>query len=114
MLIKAGADVNFVDEFGRTPLQIVATHSNKITVLRLLIDAGADVNRGGFIEEYFQGWNVNEQLVYTIIMGKKFDSKFERGSKMFYAVKWALARCKNWQLFNIILDKAINQCSTIF
>jgi ankyrin repeat protein len=47
--IRKGADVNFEDEDGRTPLQLVSRHFNKQNILQLLISSGADVNRGSFI-----------------------------------------------------------------
>jgi len=42
-LIAAGADVNAVDDDGKTPLHTAATHSDNPEVIRLLIDAGADL-----------------------------------------------------------------------
>lgn len=42
-LIKAGSDVNVVDDFGRTYLQFAARNGQLVSVLAL-IDAGSDVN----------------------------------------------------------------------
>lgn len=45
MLIKAGADVNIADRYGRTPLMLVAENFFDTTpIMQILINAGADVN----------------------------------------------------------------------
>ena len=43
-LIQDGADVNAVDEGGRTPLMLAAQNNSNAGVLRVLIENGADVN----------------------------------------------------------------------
>lgn len=42
-LLKAGADVNARDNYGRTPLHMAAVY-DRTEMARLLIDSGADVN----------------------------------------------------------------------
>ncbi len=59
VLITHGADLNSLDDLGRTPLHVaVAYHSTEI--VKLLIDAGADINR----REEFQGGRTS--LYYAI------------------------------------------------
>ena len=43
-MIKAGADVNMKDRFGWTPLHVAALYSNGMSVVKLLIDRGANIN----------------------------------------------------------------------
>nr|WP_323132027.1 ankyrin repeat domain-containing protein [Paenibacillus silvisoli] len=43
-LIGQGADMNAVDERGRTPM-LAATHANNPAIVKLLIDAGADLHK---------------------------------------------------------------------
>ncbi len=49
-LIAEGAEIDAVDENGRTAL-LIATHRNNIEAATVLIDAGADVNRKDNIED---------------------------------------------------------------
>ncbi len=42
-LLKAGADINVLDDQGRTPV-MVATHGNHVDTVQALIEAGADIN----------------------------------------------------------------------
>lgn len=42
-LLEAGADINAVDNRGRTSVMI-ATHTNQFDIFKLLIDKGADIN----------------------------------------------------------------------
>ena len=45
ILIKAGADVNIADRYGRTPLMLVVENFFDTTpIMQMLINAGADVN----------------------------------------------------------------------
>ena len=41
--LDAGADINGVDDRGRTPV-MAATHANQVDTVRALIQAGADIN----------------------------------------------------------------------
>ena len=43
-LIQGGADVNAVDEDGKTSLMLVAENNSNPYVLRVLIENGADIN----------------------------------------------------------------------
>jgi len=45
-LIKAGADLNLIDKDDCTPL-CVSIRECHVEVAKILIDAGADVNKGG-------------------------------------------------------------------
>jgi len=44
-LIKRGADINFRDEKGYTPL-IIACYNNRLETARLLLDSGANIDEG--------------------------------------------------------------------
>ena len=50
MLIDVGAELDRADEYGNTPLFIAITSGNN-EMAKLLIDAGADVNKGGDYRE---------------------------------------------------------------
>ena len=65
LLLKAGADVNCVDEYKKTPL-IWAASENNVEMIRILLEAGADVNASsehmtvlGASAEGNSAWTVN-------------------------------------------------------
>lgn len=64
-LIRSGADVNAVNQYGSTPI-VIAVTSNKIEVVRILIEAGArfDVGKWNPLEQALRNgyWEIAEIL----------------------------------------------------
>lgn len=48
--LRGGVPVDTIDEFGTTPLMIAAEHA-RIECMRLLLNAGADINRADLVGE---------------------------------------------------------------
>ena len=69
-LIRQGADVNAVDEIGRTPLMLAACHNSNPDVLQALLDNGADVNTAdpnGWILLTLAADNSNPDVMLALI-----------------------------------------------
>lgn len=73
LLLDYGADPNQLDECGRTPL-IVAVQENKRDIVQMLIDAGADINKGQL---------GRDKLLYPPLwQAIRNDNSFERGGNL--------------------------------
>jgi ankyrin repeat protein len=72
-LIKKGADVNYKDDLGYTPI-IAASITGNVEILKLLIDNGADINYKETDKDYkdstplmFAAWNNNIAAIEYLI-----------------------------------------------
>jgi len=70
--IQCGADVNFIDEDGNTPL-VYAVNNNYLPIVKLLVKNGANVN---FIIQNYMGDNDQSLLLYAMKLGSKVIIKF--------------------------------------
>jgi len=68
-IIKAGADVNTKDKYGRTALHLASYYMHK-QIVKILLDAGADVNakdQYGYTPLHVATFNGYEQIVKILI-----------------------------------------------
>ena len=82
LLVKNGAELELADDYGRTPLLLVARESGNELVARILLEHGADVNaldRAGASSLELAAWRGFEDVVNTLLdHGATVDPRSER------------------------------------
>ena len=91
--LKAGAEVNARDKFGRTPLHWAATYSNSQAVVTALLKAGAEVNaRGrkkGLMPIHAAAYSRLPQIVTVLAQaGADVNAGMEDGTTALHVAAW--------------------------
>lgn len=104
MLIRAGANVNAKDMYGRTPLHKAAADIHTTWMAKLLVEAGPDVNAkdgNGYtplhVAAYFGNWSAAKVLIKA---GADVNAKNNKGETPFDVAK----RRGLWVDIRIVLE----------
>lgn len=102
ILVDAGADLNKIDDYGHSPLN-VAIYSKNFNIAKLLVDAGANLNEdtAGNIPLRTAIWESNTRIFKLLLdAGADISVKKEKSTLLHLAVK-----NKNAEICELLLDK---------
>jgi ankyrin repeat protein len=83
LFIDAGANIHRIDKWGMTPLEYAASHSRDTAILRLLIEKGADIHKGGSVRTPLHSAAANNNLQHIALLielGANVNARDTRGN----------------------------------